>query len=86
MGQVNINTGTSSGRRGNSGAAAIFGMGMMMAVSVLAFVLVALVVLWFVIRPIVFSGPPAINVSVPAQQLPAHQSAPQPAPAAPARP
>jgi len=83
MGQVNVNPGPPSGARGNGGGAVILGMGMMTAMTLLAFVVLVLAVLWFVLRPMVFSGPATINVNVPAQQVPAQQ---QPAPAAPARP
>jgi len=83
MGQVNINPGTSGGDRGNGAAAMILGMGMMTVTTLLVFIVLVLAVLWFVVRPMVFSGPATINVNVPAQQVPAQQ---QPAPAAPAKP
>ena len=96
MGQINVNPGTPSAPRGDGGAATIFGMGMMMFFTMAAFVVLALAVGWFVVRPMMFSGPSTgststTNITIPA--VPAQQQAPaqppaaqQPAPAAPAAP
>src|SRR5688572_8738861 len=86
MGQVNVNPGSSSSApRGDGGAATIFGMGMMMFTMLAGLVIVVLAVGWFVVRPMMFSGPSnsTINVTVPQQQQPAPAA---PAPAAPAAP
>ena len=86
MAQVNVNPG-SSGGRGDGGAAMMFGMGMTMIFAIVAVLIVGFVAVWFVVKPMMFSGPPTINVNTPAQQAPAKQApAQQPAPPAPAKP
>ena len=60
MGQVNVNTPTPAGDSGAGGAMA--GMSMMLLALIVLVVLVLL--FWFLLRPLVFGGPPTVNVNV----------------------
>ena len=90
MGQVNVNPPAQPSAGGGSGAGTtILGMGIVMFFTMIAFVVLIAAAGWFVVRPMMMSGPATVNVTVPSQapvQPPAQQQPPAVAPAPPARP
>lgn len=76
MAQVNVNPGSSQG--GSSSGTTILGLSIVMFFTLIAFVVLLAAVGWFVVRPMMLlpSGPPTVNVNVPAQPAPAPAARP----------